>query len=115
MYSALYNPYLPNSGNGLGGFSCHDCSRVTRTETGMKLHCWRVHGKKAQRDFSFMPSGELVRSNPIDNGACSDPIDNGATSGGGADRPSGGLDPTASSVNSDVPELRTPGLPAKQA
>jgi hypothetical protein len=53
MYDPLYSPNV-----GLGGFRCRECARVTRTERGVKAHCWLVHGKKVQLYFTW--TNELV-------------------------------------------------------
>jgi hypothetical protein len=65
MYLPLYNENI-----GLGGFKCKTCPRVTRTERGMRSHCWRCHGQKQQTDFDFGP-------------AAAEPV---RTSGGGAEQ-----------------------------
>lgn len=56
MYLPLYNENI-----GLGGFKCNDCGRVTRTESGMRSHLWRVHGKKAQLELFEDTADKLIR------------------------------------------------------
>ena len=48
MYDPLYSEKI-----GLGGFRCRDCGAVTKTEKGIREHCWRKHGEKIQSELSF--------------------------------------------------------------
>src|SRR5258707_1038686 len=52
MYDALYSENI-----GLGGFSCRTCRRVTRTERGMRAHCWAVHQQKRQIELFHEETG----------------------------------------------------------
>ncbi len=61
----LWTPLYPQAGGPAQGFRCNQknypfstddfirCGRVTRTERGMKLHLWRVHQIKQQKELKF--------------------------------------------------------------
>jgi len=94
MYFALYNENI-----GLGGFKCKTCFSVTRTERGMRSHCWRCHGQKQQTEFIFGQAAvQHVRAN---GGGTEQP---GRTGESGVERNTGS-DSTASSSNTSLPEV----------
>src|SRR6266849_1654537 len=51
----MYEPLYPPDGAPLRAFRCKaaDCGRVTRTERGMKAHCWLVHHTKLQLELFY--------------------------------------------------------------
>ncbi len=61
----MYEPLYPPDGAPLRAFRCKvaDCGRVTRTERGMKAHCWFVHRIKPQLEL-FDGKQETAASGP---------------------------------------------------
>jgi len=64
----MYEPLYPPDGAPLRAFRCKvaDCGRVTRTERGMKAHCWFVHRIRAQLELFALEKNEAERNDLAD-------------------------------------------------